>query len=172
MKNIAFVFILAAIFFNANSQNFNQIIYDTISEEEILYGYCDRAGLASGIFSSWFEPEYQSYKVDDSTIFTINLDFLFTYNITVVLGTWCSDSQREIPRLYKILDYVSFPEDNLKLICIDRLKNAEGTEVADLNIELVPTIIFYQGDIEMGRIIESPEVSLEADMARIIGQYQ
>ncbi len=67
---------------------------------------------------------------------------------------------------------MSFPEDNLKLICIDRLKNAEGTEVADLNIELVPTIIFYQGDIEMGRIIESPEVSLEADMARIIGQYQ
>ena len=162
MKNIVFSFLLFLIFFNAKSQDFNQIIY----------GYCDREGLTSGQFGSWFEPEYQSYQVDDSTLLATDLDFLFTCNITVVLGTWCSDSQREIPRLYKILDYLAFPEDNLKLICIDRLKNAEGTEVADLNVQLVPTIIFYQGDIEMGRIIETPEVSLEADMARIIGQYQ
>jgi hypothetical protein len=170
MKHIAFNFLLFLIFLNANSQDINKIILDEKSEEKILYGYCDREGLTSGQFGSWFEPEYQSYQVDDSIIFTIDPDFLITCNITVVLGTWCSDSQREVPRLYKILDYLRFPEDNLKLICIDRSKNAERTEVADLNIQLVPTVIFYQGDIETGRIIESPEVSLESDIARIMGQ--
>jgi hypothetical protein len=170
MKNIAFNFLLFLIFINANSQDINQIIFDPKSEEEILYGYCDREGLTSGQYGSWFESEYQSYIVDDSILFSIDLDFLLTCNITVVLGTWCSDSQREVPRLYKILDYLHFPENNLKLICTDRSKNADGTEVSDLNIELVPTIIFFNEDTEIGRIIESPEVSLESDIAGIMGQ--
>jgi hypothetical protein len=170
MKKIIIILIIFLVFYNARSQEINKIIFDSKAEKEILYGYCDREGLTSGQFSSWFEPEYQSYQVDDSIIFTIDPDFLLSCNITVVLGTWCSDSQREVPRFYKILDYLHFPENNLKLICIDRLKNAEGIEVADLNIQLVPTFIFFHGDTEMGRIIESPDVSLEADMAQIIGQ--
>jgi hypothetical protein len=170
MKKYVTALILFLIFITARSQDFNRIIFDPESEEEILYGYCNREGLSSGQFGSWFEPEYESYMVDDSTMLTIDQDFFFTCNITVVLGTWCSDSQREVPRLFKILDHIGFPEDNLKLICIDRSKNAEGTNVSDLDIQLVPTIIFYQGDSEIGRIIESPEVSLESDIAGILKQ--
>jgi hypothetical protein len=170
MKKTIITLIIFLFFSNVFSQDMNQIIMDTTIESEILYGYCDREGLTSGQFSSWFEPEYQSYSVNDTVILGINLDLLFNCNITVVLGTWCSDSQREVPRLYKILDYVHFPENKLKMICIDRQKNANGTEVQDLNIELVPTIIFFNGNEEIGRIVESPEESLEADLARILGQ--
>jgi hypothetical protein len=170
MKKYLTSFILFMFFISAMSQDYNRIIFDPKAEEDIIYGYCNREGIASGQFSSWFEPEYESYTVDDSIMLSINTDFLISCNIIVVLGTWCSDSQREIPRLLKILDFVQFPEDNLKLICIDRSKNAEGTEVTDLDIQLVPTIIFYQGDTELGRIIESPEVSLESDIARILAQ--
>jgi hypothetical protein len=170
MKKFITAIVLLLTIITASSQDLNQIIFDPESEEEILYGYCDRNGLSGGQFGSWFEPEYQSYMVDDSIIWTIDMDLLSTCNIVVVLGTWCSDSQREIPRLYKIIDYLQFPEDNLKLICIDRSKNAEGTEATDLDIQLVPTIIFSQGDREIGRIIESPAVSLESDIARILRQ--
>ena len=170
MKKYFLSLVLFLIFISVRSQDLNRIIFDPKSKEDILYGYCDREGLASGQFSSWFEPEYESYIVDDSTIQTLNVDLLFLCNIKVILGTWCSDSQREIPRLLKILDLLQFPKDNLKLICIDRSKNAEGTEAADLDVQLVPTIIFYLGETEMGRIIESPEVSLESDMARILEQ--
>ena len=97
----------------------------------------------------------------------IDLNILFICNITVVLGTWCSDSQREVPRLYSILDYLGFPEKNLELICVDRKKDAAGTEVMDLSIELVPTIIIYIGEEEIGRIIESPVESLEEDLVKI-----
>lgn len=170
MKKTIVILIIFLIFTNVYSQDINQVIVDPNIEEEILYGYCDREGLTSGQFSSWFEPEYQSYVVNDSIIFGMNLDLLLSSNITVVMGTWCSDSQREVPRLYKILDYVHFPENKLKMICIDRKKNADGTIVQDLNIELVPTMIFYHGDEEIGRIIESPQESLEADMVMIMGQ--
>ena len=158
------------VFTSAMSQDFNRIIYDPKAEEDIICGYCNQEGLASGQFNSWFEPEYKSYVVDDSTLLTINTDLLLSCNIVVVLGTWCSDSQREIPRLLKILDFIQFPRENLKLICVDRSKNAEGTEVENLDIQLVPTIIFYNGGTELGRIIEAPEVSLESDIAKILGQ--
>jgi hypothetical protein len=170
MKKTVFTLIVLMIFSNGFAQDMNQVIVDPNIKEEILYGNCDRQGLTSGQFNSWFEPEYQSYMVNDSIIFGINLDLLFSCNITVVMGTWCSDSQREVPRLYKILDYVNFPENNLTMICIDRRKNADRTVVQDLNIELVPTIIFFNGDEEIGRIVEAPEESLEADMVRIVGQ--
>jgi len=170
MKIYLTTLILLMACINALSQDFNRIIFDPKAEEDIIYGYCDREGLTSGQFSSWFEPEYESYAVDDSTMLAINADLLLSCNIIVVLGTWCSDSQREVPRLLKILDFVQFPKENLKLICIDRSKNAEETEVSDLDIQLVPTIIFYQGDTELGRIIESPEISLESDIANILSQ--
>ena len=170
MKKALISLVIFLFFSNVFSQDINQIIVDTTIESEILYGYCDREGLTSEQFGSWFEPEYQSYMVNDTIIFGINLDFLFSCKITVVMGTWCSDSQREVPRLYKILDYVNFPENKLTMICVDRQKNADRTEVQELNIELVPTIIFFNGDEEIGRIIESPEESLEADMVRIAGQ--
>lgn len=170
MKKTVFTLITFLFFTDVFSQDINQVIVDPNIEEEILYGYCDRKGLTSGQFSSWFEPEYQSYVVNDSLIFGMNPDLLFSCNIKIVLGTWCSDSQREVPRIYKILDYLHFPENNLKLICIDRKKNADGTEVQDLNIELVPTIIFFNGDEEIGRIVESPMESLEADMVKILGE--
>lgn len=152
------------------SQDINQVIVDPYIGEEILYGYCNRQGLASGTFSSWFDPEYHSYNIDDAVIFNVNLDLLMNCDITIVMGTWCSDSRREVPRLFKILDYIHYPEYKLKLICVDRKKNADGTEVQDLNIELVPTIIFFNEEQEIGRIIESPVESLEADMAKILGE--
>lgn len=170
MKKITFILFLSFLFGKSNAQDMNRIIFDPGSEEDILYGYCNREGFVIGPSTSWFEPEYQSYLVDDSTLFSIDPELILTTNITVVLGTWCSDSQREIPRLYKILDYLHYPETNLRMICIDRTKNAEGIDVASLDIQLVPTIIFYSSDTETGRIIESPEVSLEHDMVRILGQ--
>lgn len=153
---------------SAMSQDIDRIVFDPTAEEDIIYGYCTRKGIESGQFNRWFEPEYESYTVNDSIILSVNTDLLLSCNIVVVLGTWCSDSQREIPRLFKILDFIKFPEENLKLICINRLKDAEGTEIEDLDIQLVPTIIFYNGDTELGRIIESPEVSLESDIASIL----
>lgn len=170
MKKTVFTLIVLMIFLNGFAQDMNQVIVDPNIEEEILYGYCNRQGLISGQFSIWFDPEYHSYNVNDSIAFSINPDYLLNCNITVIMGTWCSDSQREVPRLFKILDYLNFPENRLTMICVDRKKNADGTEVQDLNIDLVPTIIFFNEGEEIGRIIESPQESLEADMRQIFGQ--
>jgi len=54
------------------------------------------------------------------------------------------------------------------MFAVDRDKKAGDCAIDYLKIELVPTIIFYKQDTEIGRIVESPQTSLEEDMVDII----
>jgi len=88
--------------------------------------------------------------------------------ITIVIGTWCPDSRREVPRFMKIADLWGFPHDRIKFIGVDINKVAPLEDYFQLAIERVPTFIFYKKNIEKGRIIEVPETSLEQDTRNIL----
>jgi len=150
------------------SQDLNTVVYDEKASQDILIGYCNIEGFTSGTFNDWFQLEYDTYIVDNETLDKINPDRLENLEITVVLGTWCSDSQREFPRFYKILEKIGFSFDYLTIIGVNRLKQAPDTHANELKIELVPTFIFSINGKEIGRIIESPELSLEKDLIKII----
>ena len=75
--------------------------------------------------------------------------------IKLVMGTWCSDSRREVPRFYKILDEIEYPSENVNLISVNREKVGLADEVDGMEIHFVPTIIFYRNDEEIGRIVEN-----------------
>jgi len=168
MKTNVLLFIMLVAFVSSRAQEINKIVYDEMADENILFGYFDRNGLTGEDFNFWFDEEYQSYSVDIKTLEKIKPEVLSTIEIKVVMGTWCEDSQREVPRFYKILDKLDFNTENLIIIGVNRLKLADETEVNKLNIELVPTIIFYVDGEEIGRIIESPEESLEKDMFKLL----
>jgi len=167
------IFILIILFLvpgRLTAQDLNRIIPDPKTGEDMLYGYCNRDGLSEGSFREWFDPEYEKYLVDHIKLNDLNQDMFLIADITVIMGTWCSDSRREIPRFIKIIEEIGAEVNAINLICVDRAKNADVPELADLQIELVPTIIFYlQGD-ELGRIIETPRESLESDMVQIFSQ--
>ncbi len=167
MKKLIFLLFTPLITLNTFAQDkLNQIVIDEMIDEEILYGYCDREGLTTEPFNEWFQTEYNYYEIDQETLDMVNIELLANVEIKIVLGTWCHDSQRELPHFYKIADYLDF--DNYMLIGVNRAKLAKGTEVDELNIELVPTFIFYNAGKEIGRIIESPIESLEKDIVEII----
>lgn len=168
MKTNVLLFIMLVAFVSSRAQEINKIVFDEMADENILFGYFDRNGLIGEDFNFWFDEEYQSYSVDIKTLEKIKPEVLSTIEIKVVMGTWCEDSQREVPRFYKILDKLDFNTENLIMIGVNRLKLADETEVNELNIELVPTIIFYVDGEEIGRIIESPEESLEKDMFKLL----
>ena len=167
-KIITVIGILLLSSLHNNAQEINQIVYDDIAEQDILLGNCTKEGLVGADFNFWFSPEYDSYTIDAETLDLIDIDILLSVKIKIVMGTWCEDSQREIPRFYKIFDHLNLDYAFLKLIGVNRIKQAEGTDVDQLNIELVPTIIFYLDGMEIGRIIESPEESLEKSILKII----
>ncbi len=121
-------------------------------------------------FSWWFNSEYKNYDIDVDALKPLFEDstLLNDVNITIVMGSWCSDSRREVPRFLKIIDGLKFPEENLSIYCVDRNLSTEDDEIDDLKIKAVPTFIFYKNDTELGRIVEVPTESLEIDMVKIL----
>ena len=169
MKKISTLVLLLVIINSVFSQEkINKIIFDEIAEENILSGYCNKEGFTEDDFNYWFQDEYKHYSIDKETLELLNSDLFSSLQIKAVMGTWCEDSQREIPRIIKILDHLDYNFENLTIIGVDKNKKAEETEADQLNIELVPTIIIFIDDKEIGRIIESPIETLEKDIFNII----
>lgn len=143
-------------------------VENLIPASDTIIGYFDFDQLKNLPYNSWFIPEYEDYSVDTSTLNVLKKSLLDNITITIVIGTWCSDSQRETPRFVKILEYLDFDLDNITAIGVNRKKQAPNTEVNELNINYVPTIIFFKDNKEIGRIVESPEESLEKDMVKFL----
>ena len=135
---------------------------------DTIIGYFQFEQLLTEPYNEWYEPEYNAYVADTATLNLLESEKLKTITITVVIGTWCGDSKRETPRFVKIMEYLNFAQENIVAIGVNRQKKAPGTEVEELNIEYVPTFIFFRDNQEIGRIIETPKESLEKDMLKII----
>jgi thiol-disulfide isomerase/thioredoxin len=139
----------------------------TEENEEMLLGMIDRKGLQREQFKPWVDSIYNDYSVDTTIVGKIK-PLLGDIDIRIFMGTWCEDSQREIPALFKVLDETNFNEENLYLTAVNRQKvTPQGLENG-YNIEYVPTIILLDGNTELGRIVEYPIESLEKDLHSIL----
>ena len=103
--NVRIVILLVVIIFPVVvfSQELNRKITDPKLNEEILYGYCDRSGLEKGEFGKSFDEYYKIYEPDQAVLDSLKLKKKGV-EILIILGTWCSDSQEQLPKFFKILD--------------------------------------------------------------------
>lgn len=136
---------------------------------EILSGEFERSALAESQFAAWFDPAYSSYEVETSKLGDLKKK-LKNYTMEVYVGTWCGDSKRELPALYKILEEVKYPFNKMKVYGLDRQKKSYDGVEQGKNITHVPTIILYdKSGKEAGRIVESPvSAYLEVDLDNIV----
>ncbi|MCB2201220.1 thioredoxin family protein [bacterium] len=168
MKISILAIIVSTLFISTSyAQTMNKMVHDTTINEEVLIDYCDRTGLESGEFGEYYALEYEDYIVNDSLVKLIS-NKINKFDITIVFGSWCSDSEQQVPHFYKILDQAEFDDSQLKIIAVNRQKKADEVHIEDLQIELVPTFIIYQNDNEIGRIVETPNETLEEDLWQII----
>ena len=112
-----------------------------------------------------FAAEYSRYQPDAAEVQQIqNLQGL---QLVVLFGTWCHDSEREVPRLLKLLQQANVATDNLQLQAVNRQKQHPQQLHSYYNLKYTPTIIVLQNGKELGRIIERPQQSLAEDLAKI-----
>lgn len=145
----------------------NSSVIDEKSGKIILIGSCTCEAFTDTNYTWWYNSGYQMYQVDTVTAQNI-FPLLDSIQITVVMGTWCSDSRNEVPRFIKIADYLKANKNLYSIIAVDRKKQGIGAETVSLNIELVPTFIIYRSGIEIGRIVETPKESIEKDLLKIL----
>ncbi len=136
---------------------------------EMLLGHQSLEQFKKEKFSKWYNEEHEAYPVSEESIKALKKANIGTYKITVFIGTWCSDSQREFPRLVKILEKCNYPMNRLVIIGVNRKKQSPSGEEGLFNIEKVPTIIVEKYGAEKGRIIEQTESGfIEKDLLKIL----
>lgn len=88
--------------------------------------------------------------------------------IVVFYGSWCTDSQREIPRFLKILEMVENPNLTVTEYEVNRQKKDVLGKFEMFGVEFVPTFVVIRNGRELGRIVEEPENTLAEDLAAIM----
>ena len=174
MKRIITVIILLFCFQISTSQTLNHSVIDNKGKEKLL-GKINKEGLTQSPFNDWFSKNHDDYIVNKNLVKTFKKQ-LNGYSVKVFLGTWCGDSKREVPRFYKVLESINFPEEQLEVYALDKTKDAykqsPNGEEKDLNIHRVPTFIFYKDGKEVNRIVEHPKTTFERDIDGILnGKY-
>ncbi len=112
-----------------------------------------------------FQENFDQYEVLEATA-KIPADV----SVLIFFGTWCHDSQREVPKMLKILEAVGFSQDSMKMVTLDYSKtDPEGLAIANA-VEFTPTFIFFREQKEVGRIVEKPATTLEESMIELLVQ--
>lgn len=138
-----------------------------VQHPDILVGIKDKNALLQAPYDTWFTTNYENYKPEPEVIDSLS-SLLSGVTIKAFMGTWCGDSKRETPTLYKILEAANYNLDNLQLITLTRNKDTPQGLENGLQIERVPTFIFYKNNKEIGRYVEFARESLEKDMLAIL----
>lgn len=70
------------------------------------------------------------------------LERLSSYSITVVLGTWCSDSHVAVAQFVNYLTHIGYDMDQVTFIGLDEDKKSPTMLHEQLDITFVPTFLF------------------------------
>lgn len=123
-------------------------------------------------------PEYRSgreaYEPDPAMV-AILAGARLRYELTVAMGTWCSDSRALVPALEKVVDALGDGSAlaRPRLLGIDRAKATLAVEWPFGPVELVPTVVVSSGGVELGRIVETPASGrVERDLVNILAAIE
>ena len=153
---------LLLLIFNSCNESLNYNLKD---------GEVDKDYLFNSKNTKWFPKNYDSYK-SDIFLSENNFDNIDNFIIELYMGITCHDSEREIPRLIKILDEINFPDNQINIFLLKRDKTSDYEYEKGKNITNTPTIIFYKDSIEINRIVEFPIETLERDIYKIINEIE
>lgn len=109
----------------------------------------------------------RNYQPADNSIQQFNALEQATH-IEAYFGTWCHDSQRELPDLITFYHSLDNPKVKLTLIALDRRKTDSAGLAAKAGVQFTPTIIVSQNGQELGRIIERSDGPIDQELLSIL----
>jgi len=135
---------------------------------QMLLGKVNYVDFKNDSLFPWMSENFKAYKPDSITLIGLKKELKGVY-IKAFMGTWCEDSQREVPGFYKILKSIGINEERIDMIAVSHDKDTPQGYEKDLNIAYVPTFIFYKQEQELGRFVEYAQgATLEEDILTIV----
>lgn len=89
--------------------------------------------------------------------------------VAVFFGTWCSDSRRELTRLWRALDEAGAIEPpEIRYVGVDRDKEQPAELLTGVDLQYVPTLVVRRDGRELGRIVETAPTGIELDLLALL----
>jgi thiol-disulfide isomerase/thioredoxin len=127
-------------------------------------------------YATWYTKNHEDYQPNVQIAEALKKTNPSKYTMKIFFGTWCGDSKRELPKMTKVLEKLSFPQKNITLIGVDDstevYKQSPQRQEAGMNIFRVPTFIVYENGKEVGRIVEYPTETMERDLLKIFAKKE
>lgn len=145
--------------------------YDVSKDAEngavVFKGQVTFADLEKEPSFSWLKSGADTYKPDSNAVKYLK-QHLRNYEMVVLMGTWCDDSQNLMPKFYKVLQLTGYPMAKYNMFGVDRAKTTKNIEHRLYKLDKVPTIIVYKNHNELGRIVETVKKNVETDLVQLI----
>lgn len=121
--------------------------------------------------AGWSSYSADSYQPTEAKIQSIaQLVKSKDASFIVFAGSWCPDTIKQLPMIYKIFDLAPIAPNKIELYGVDRKKKEPSGTAEKFGIKKVPTLVILSHGKEIGRITEYPEVSWEDDMITILSK--
>ena len=131
------------------------------------FGEFSRNQLENSNHNGWFVENYNAYPLNETLVSRI--DSLFNdVEVTIYMGTWCEDSQREVPAFFKIIDVLEANDQVQRMVGLNEDKISHDGSAEQAGITNVPTFVFSKDGREINRIVEFSIISLEQDVLDIL----
>ena len=131
------------------------------------FGEFSRDQLENSNHNGWFVENYNAHPLNKALVSQI--DSLFDYiEVTIYMGTWCEDSQREVPSFFKIIDSLEANDQVQPIVALNEDKVSHDGSAEQAGVTNVPTFVFSKDGEEINRIVEFPIISLEQDILDIL----
>ena len=131
-----------------------------------------------GVFTAEEVLEHSERYADAAFIYVPDADALAVFSrvkepVTIKLfyRTDCIDSIHHVPPFIKTIQLAENPYITVVYIGVNTAKDTPADQLAGWNIQRVPTFIVIHGGEEVGRVIETPQVKIEVDLAQILQPY-
>ena len=156
LSSIAFSLAITITACASTEQQSSQLITGEISTQEVLR------------YDS-FSSHYNDYQLSQQQLMEID-NWPQDLSLTIYFGTWCHDSQREVPKFLKLFSYK--PSLTKNLIALDYQKSDPAGLASDAGVKYTPTIVVKKGNTEIGRIIERPKRDIVTDITKMLTELE
>ncbi len=121
--------------------------------------------------TDWDSYSAEGHKLDKSKVSAIaRLAKAKKATFLVFAGSWCKDSEAQLPAIMKLLGAAQVPARNIELYGVDaNLKEPSGM-AQQHEVTNSPTLVILKGQTELGRIVVQPASTWEDEIKDILSR--
>lgn len=116
---------------------------------------------------SWYEKNFAEYQPDNTVVKQLE-GYAPKVKMMIVMGTWCGDSKEHVPAFMKTAHQLGIADAQIEIIGVDRKKQCPFPDIRSLQIDYVPTFLVFYDHTLIGKIVETPEKTVEADLLKLL----